>query len=138
MLFPPSKTNHIAVNHVHIAYYPPIISLFIFMIGYLVDVYNKCNYLDFGIGMTIFPFILGSFVVWLHLVLDVILCIINRYGKDSLLDLRGNENNLPTSDYSPIPKITKDKVERSKDTSSNNSVKDINNNVPTTSQSSIL
>ena len=66
MLFPPSKTNHIAVNHVHLAYYPPIISLFIFMIGYLVDVYNKYNYLDFGIGMSVFPFVLGSFVVWLH------------------------------------------------------------------------
>ncbi len=138
MLFPPSKTNHIAKNHVHFAYYPPIISLLIFMIVYLVDVYNNANYRDFGISMTIFPFILGSFIVWLHLVLDVILCIINRYGKDSLLDLSEHKTNLDSSDYSPIPKINKGKLEQNKNTLSNNIVKDNNNNISTSSQSSIL
>tara|TARA_B100002019_G_scaffold269627_1_gene262568 strand:+ start:221 stop:616 length:396 start_codon:yes stop_codon:yes gene_type:complete len=112
MLFPPSKTNHEAVNQVYIAYYPPIIALFISMLGYLIKVYLDKNYFDFCIGMIVFPFVLGPFVVWIHLILDFMLCIINRYGKDSLLDLSESriiENNHGSSDYSPIRPKNKNK-----------------------------
>ena len=117
MLFPPSKTNHMAVNHTYLAYYPPIIALFISVSGYLVKMYIDGNYFDFGVGMVVFPFVLSSFVVWLHLILDFMLCIINKYGKDSLLDLSetlvrntnntnntntNNTNTNPNSSYSPI------------------------------------
>ena len=82
--------------------------------------YIDGNYFDFGVGMVVFPFVLSSFVVWLHLILDFMLCIINKYGKDSLLDLsetivrntntntNTNTNNTNTtntntnSSYSPI------------------------------------
>lgn len=112
MLFPPSKTNHVAVNNVHLAYYPPIIALFISILGYLIKVYLDKNYFDFCIGMMVFPFVLGPFVVWIHLILDFMLCIINRYGKDSLLDLSEShisENNHGSSDYSPIRPRNKNK-----------------------------
>lgn len=133
MLFPPSKTNHIAVNHLYVAYYPPIIALFILMIGYLIQVYLDKNYFDFCIGMFVFPFVLSSFVVWIHMILDFMLCIINRYGKDSLLDLsesRIRENNHGSPEYSPIRHKNKNK-----ESGENNAG---NNNIVSRTQSSLL
>ena len=106
MIYPPSKTEHTATKYIYLAYYPPIISLFILMISSIIHSYLQKNNYMFYTSIIVFPFIYTSFVVWVYLILDYMLCIINRYGSDSLLNFNQNNDdryvpaNIPESNNS--------------------------------------
>lgn len=97
MIYPPSKITHTATEYLYLAYYPPIIAVFISMVGYNIYSYINGNKYAFYMSLFIFPIIYTSFVVWIHLILDYMLCIINKYGKDSLLDLRTDTSYVPVN-----------------------------------------
>lgn len=116
LLKPPSNTNHIGINYISLAFYPPIVSITISMLSTIIYLGTQKNYYYMWLSLFLFPILWVSAIIWVHLILDVMNSIISNNNKNGLLKLGENPTYSPLSipiqnnsssidEYQTIPEV---------------------------------